>query len=148
MVVDIRNDYQQLLQMEKGNSVGASSMQDYNKPKQRKKGSETDETRGLSNETLLQHQQETMSEQDKLIVLLGEGVGRLIDKAQIIGNEADLHTRLLGDIEDDVERGERALDKETDKTKKVGKKSDMCSLYVCICLLLVVVIVLVVLKLQ
>jgi hypothetical protein len=134
--------------MEKGNSIGAASLQDYNKPKQRKKGSETDETRGLSNESLLQHQQETMSKQDELIGLLVTGVDSLKKKAEIIGNEADLHKRLLDDIEDDVERGERALDKETDKTKKVGKKSDMCSLYVCICLLIIVVVVLVILKLQ
>jgi hypothetical protein len=87
-------------------------------------------------------------EQDDRLNQIGAGVSNLKNIARLIGDEADLHKGLLSDIDNDVDKAERGLAKETDKAKKVQGKSDMCSLYVCICILVIVVIVLVVLKLQ
>ena len=71
-------------------------------------------------------------------------MGNLKDYGLKIGNEADLHVKLLNEMDGDVSEAQEGLMAETDRATQVRKASGNCRLYLCIILLLVVLIALLV----
>ncbi|KAJ1992452.1 hypothetical protein GGI25_000123 [Coemansia spiralis] len=65
---------------------------------------ETNETRGLDDQGLLQMQNQRMEEQDQLAAELSAHLRRQREMGLAIGNELDIHNQLLGELEQDLDR--------------------------------------------
>ena len=79
--------------------------------------------------------------------ILGElegGVGNLKDHANNMLGEMNLQTKLLDEMDGDVDGAQQGLMAETDRATAVRKASSNCRLYLCILLLLGVLIALLV----
>lgn len=60
-----------------------------------------------------------MQEQDEMIDELAIGVSRLRDQTQVIGDEARMHTNLLGEMETNLQAAHSGLDEETKRAAKL-----------------------------
>jgi len=98
-------------------------------------------TRGL-----LQQQNQMLAEQDAALDDLSTGLSRLKNLGEAIGEEATLQTRLLEDLDADVERGHSAIAAQTDYANTVRKKASTCRLWIIIIILLIILIMLLVMK--
>ena len=78
-------------------------------------------TRGI-----LQEQNQMLAQQDEALEDLSTGLSRLKNLGAAIGEEATLQTRLLEDLDEDVERGHNALARQTDHAALVRKRSGTC----------------------
>jgi syntaxin of plants SYP5 len=87
-----------------------------------------------------------MKEQDEILEVMSKGLDNLKNMGSTIKDEADLHLRLLDDIEDQVEKGDANLKRETARTSFITKQSSTCWLYTTICILLAVLIALIVIR--
>ena len=99
---------------------------------------------GMSESQILQQQDAIMRQQDDVLGDISRGVGNLKVHAQNIGQEADMHVRLLDEMEGDVGEAQDGLQNETDRATRVRKSSSNCKLYICIIFLFVVLIILLV----
>jgi hypothetical protein len=86
-----------------------------------------------------------MEAQDDLLLSLGEGVGRLKTTAGLINEEATLHSKLLDDMDGDVERAQGTLAAETRHAMKIRQESSVCKLYLVIMALVALMVMLLVL---
>eukprot|EP01116_Phalansterium_solitarium_P000933 TRINITY_DN10768_c0_g1_i2.p1 TRINITY_DN10768_c0_g1~~TRINITY_DN10768_c0_g1_i2.p1 ORF type:complete len:131 (+),score=3.52 TRINITY_DN10768_c0_g1_i2:423-815(+) len=59
---------------------------------------ETDQTRGLRTDQVLQVQRDIIQEQDRTLDLLGESIGRIKEIGHAIGRETDEQTVIIDDI--------------------------------------------------
>ena len=99
---------------------------------------------GMSEAQILQQQDAIMRQQDDVLGDISRGVGNLKAHAQNIGQEADLHVRLLDEMEGDVGEAQDGLQNETDRATRVRKTSNNCKLYIFIIILFIVLIILLV----
>eukprot|EP00617_Octactis_speculum_P022893 CAMPEP_0185766646 /NCGR_PEP_ID=MMETSP1174-20130828/38557_1 /TAXON_ID=35687 /ORGANISM="Dictyocha speculum, Strain CCMP1381" /LENGTH=92 /DNA_ID=CAMNT_0028450427 /DNA_START=92 /DNA_END=370 /DNA_ORIENTATION=+ len=79
---------------------------------------------------------------------IAKGVDRLHDRAINIRDETQLHTRLLNDIDIDVDNTTQALKDETRHAAKIRKASGVCHLYITAAILFGVMILLIIVGLQ
>jgi hypothetical protein len=86
-----------------------------------------------------------MEAQDDLLLSLGEGVGRLKTTAGLINEEATLHSKLLDDMDGDVEKAQSTLVAETRHAMKIRQESSVCRLYLVIMALVALMVMLLVL---
>ena len=99
---------------------------------------------GMSEAQILQQQDAIMRQQDDVLGDISRGVGNLKQHAENIGQETDMHVRLLDEMEGDVGDAQDGLQNETERATRVRKSSNNCKLYLCIILLFVVLIILLV----
>ena len=62
-----------------------------------------------SDKALAQRQKDVVKQQDAMLMQIEEGVDRLHGQALLIGDEAKLHTRLLDDLDSNVDIATAAL---------------------------------------
>jgi hypothetical protein len=104
--------------------------------------SETSDTRNLSNQDLKITQKKMIEKQDEDIEKLIGTSENLFYVAKEIGDEVDLHNKLLDDVERNVEHQNQRIENSTFKMKElIAKSNDGCML--CCIVLLIVGIVLV-----
>lgn len=73
----------------------------------------------MSDQALLQRQRDILKLQDDMLLDIESGVGRLHEKALVIGDEARQHNRLLDDLDSNVDIATAAL--------QVAPFSDYCA---------------------
>ncbi|GAB4819343.1 hypothetical protein N2152v2_006389 [Parachlorella kessleri] len=105
---------------------------------------ETDTTAELSNAGLLQQQTQIMERQDEDLALLERTVVGTKHIALQINEEADLHNRLLEDLDEDVDVTSSRLKAAQRRLKIVMRKAGSCKTQLLIFLLLVILIVVVI----
>lgn len=111
---------------------------------QRPAGRETDTTAELGSRGLLQLQQQMMSQQDQDLESLERTVVGTKHIALQINEEADLHNRLLEDLDDDVDATSSRLRAAQRRLKLVLRKGGSCKMGLLVFLLLLVLVVVVV----
>ncbi|KAJ1426757.1 hypothetical protein B484DRAFT_450528 [Ochromonadaceae sp. CCMP2298] len=92
-----------------------------------------------------QSQAQIMKQQDEMVLELGSGVDRLHHKALLIGDEAKTHTRLLDELDTNVESATDALTTETAHAAEIREKGKVCYMYICIVVELVVLLLMIIL---
>ena len=80
---------------------------------------ETEQTAELDALGLLQLQSNIISTQDKALDNMEKAIGRTKQVAMAIGEEVDLHTRLLDDLEDHVEVTEAKTKAATSRIRQI-----------------------------
>lgn len=80
---------------------------------------ETERTRELDNEGVLQLQKQIMKEQDEDVALLGQNVARLKDMGIMINEELAIQSEMLGMVEEDVDRVQGKIDVGRNRIKKI-----------------------------
>ena len=104
--------------------------------------SETDDTKNLSNNDLKLTQKKMKERQEEIVEGLIGTSENLVYVAKEIGDEVDLHNKLLDHVEQNVEHQNQRIETTTFKMKElIAKSSDGCML--CCIVLLIVGIVLV-----
>ncbi|ETV99158.1 hypothetical protein H310_08561 [Aphanomyces invadans] len=103
----------------------------YNNRTQGTKGSSSLE----SGAQMLRVQNQIMLDQDDQLHLIGQGVSNLKQYSLAVKNEADLHVRLLDDINIEVDRATTGLESEGDRAQVLAKKSSNFRLYLAIVVL-------------
>ncbi|RHY32873.1 hypothetical protein DYB32_002146 [Aphanomyces invadans] len=76
-----------------------------------------------------------LADQDDQLHLIGQGVSNLKQYSLAVKNEADLHVRLLDDINIEVDRATTGLESEGDRAQVLAKKSSNFRLYLAIVVL-------------
>ena len=84
------------------------------------------------------------AEHDEILGEMSEGVGNLKDHANNMFGEMTLQTKLLDEMDSDVDGAQQGLMAETNRATAVRKASGNCRLYLCIIFLLIVLIALLV----
>jgi len=105
------------------------------------KPEETEVTRNLTNEQLLEHQKTTMQMQDSYLDSLGQSVARQKEIAITIDGELDVHAKLLDDLDTKTEKTRLGIEGNTKRIGKISEQSKVCGLWICIILLIALIIV-------
>jgi hypothetical protein len=95
---------------------------------------------------LMLRTQQEIKNQDELLDTMSRGLDTLKNVGMAIGDETDLHMKLLGELEEGVDQGNANLKRETARAEHITKDTKTCWLYVTICLLLGVLVALVVVR--
>ena len=95
-------------------------------------------------EQLLAQTQGEFKTQDAILDSMSKGLDGLKTIGIAIRDETDLHMKLLDDLEGEVDKGTRALKRETARADHIAADTRSCWLYVTICLLFAILIALVV----
>lgn len=83
-------------------------------------GRETDRTRALSNEGVLQLQKQLMQEQDEDVMVLGQAVRRQRELGIAIQEELQVQNEMLGMLDEDVTRVEGKIQVANKRIKKIS----------------------------
>ena len=95
-----------------------------------------------SERALVQRQEDIIKLQDDMLEDIGKGVEGLKHKAQVIGEEAKIHVRLLDDPDGNVELATAGLQSETKHAEAIRTKTRMCYMYICVALQVVIMVIL------
>jgi hypothetical protein len=106
------------------------------------KSLETEQTRGLDNNQILQQQREAIKEQDKGLDKLSESIQKQKQLGLTIHDELVQQTAMLGELEDQVDGTTGLLKKEQSHVLQVLKESKMNGLICCVVLLIIIFVVL------
>ena len=90
----------------------------------------------------LTQQQQIIKEQDDALMEIGMGVGRLQTQSKMINEEAQMHVRLLEEMDYDVDKAAIGLKQEARHAEKIREQTKLCYLYMCIIILFVILILL------
>ena len=101
-------------------------------------------TQDKSREAYQATTQTVMAMQDEMLDTLSAGVSRLHEQAGLMNEEAGLHSRLLEDMDLDIDRAAQSLVNETKRAEKVREESGVCKLYIIIAALSVLLVFLIV----
>ena len=77
---------------------------------------------------------------------MSEGIGNLKDHANNMYGEINLQTKLLDEMDGDVDGAQQGLMAETNRATAVRKASGNCRLYLCIIFLLITLIAMLVIS--
>lgn len=89
-----------------------------------------------------------LQQQDAMIDELAGGVGRLKTQTQLIGDEAKLHTTLLGDMESNVEAAQHSLNQETRRAELVRENQSVWRLQLIVAGLVILFVLLILMGLS
>lgn len=92
--------------------------------------------------------QSAMQQQDNMIDDLAIGVGRLKHQTQLIGDEANLQTNLLGDMNEHIDEAQVGLDSGTRRAVQLKEKSSVWRLYMILAGLSVLLVLLILMGLS
>jgi hypothetical protein len=84
-----------------------------------------------------------MRQQDDMIDELGAGVSRLRDQTQVIGDEAHMHNRLLGDMESNLDAAHAGLEGETRRAAQLKEDQSVWRLQLTVAGLSVLLVLLI-----
>jgi hypothetical protein len=105
---------------------------------------ETEDSRNMSNRDLQQSQQQMWKQQAEIEeALIGTSVN-LVATAQNIGEELDVHNKLLDGVEANVDHQNVKITKTEGRMKELIAKSSDCCLIICIVVLIAVLVVIVI----
>eukprot|EP00002_Diphylleia_rotans_P037297 TRINITY_DN8319_c0_g1_i1.p1 TRINITY_DN8319_c0_g1~~TRINITY_DN8319_c0_g1_i1.p1 ORF type:complete len:262 (-),score=59.17 TRINITY_DN8319_c0_g1_i1:301-1086(-) len=107
---------------------------------------ETEYTRNLATQDIVAQQQKVIQDQDAAIDQIGKSVARQKHIAIAVGDELNVQSRLLDDLESEVDKTASNITKETTHVNKVLEKSSMKGLICCLVLCIVIFVVLAVTK--
>eukprot|EP00003_Mantamonas_plastica_P031798 TRINITY_DN839_c0_g2_i3.p1 TRINITY_DN839_c0_g2~~TRINITY_DN839_c0_g2_i3.p1 ORF type:complete len:248 (+),score=78.24 TRINITY_DN839_c0_g2_i3:100-843(+) len=117
-----------------------------NQRKQYDEEDETDSTRGLDNQQLVQMQRDTMDNQDKDLESLSAAIARQKHLGYAISDELDLQQGLLEDVDEEMGNATARLKKTTKQVRKISKKEKNCGMITCLVFLIALFIALVATK--
>jgi len=109
---------------------------------------ETERTAELDSRGLLQLQQQTMDNQDQMLTQMEKTVTSTKHIALAIGEEVDLQTRLLDDVQDDVDVTHMRMRAATARIKNIMNNSSHWKGGLCIFLLIVTLVTLLIIFLK
>ena len=119
--------------------LGASNRRSY--------GGDTGANKAPVDPTQLQARaQQEIKSQDDLLDQMSKGLDNLKSIGLAIGDESELHMKLLDELEEGVDQGNANLKRETARAEHITRDTKTCWLYVTICILLAVLISLVVIR--
>lgn len=95
-------------------------------------------TRDLPPEQLMLRTQTEIKVQDDILDNMSKGLDNLKNMGLAIRDETDLHMKLLDDVENEVDKGNASLKRETARAEHITRDTRTCWLYSLICVLLVV----------
>jgi len=105
---------------------------------------EDDATRNMSHHEIYQTTQQQMARQDQSLDQISRGVASLKDMGQSMSAELDLHTSLLNNMSDQIDKTDAAFRNNTKRIDIVqeedGSGAVGCGLMICMVLLLVLII--------
>jgi hypothetical protein len=104
--------------------------------------SSTSDSSTLTNKGLAQRHKETIQLQDEMIEDISRGVDVLHNQALEIGHETKIQTRLLDEMDTNVDKAALGLGEEAKHADNVRETSNACAMYICIALEVVAIIVL------
>jgi hypothetical protein len=105
---------------------------------------ETEDSRNMSNRDLQQSQQQMWKQQAEIEeALIGTSVN-LVATAQNIGDELDVHNKLLDGVEANVDHQNVRITKTEGRMTELIAKSSDCCLIICIVVLIAVLVVIVI----
>ena len=78
------------------------------------------------------HMKQHMAEQDAMIDDLAAGMSRMKDQTQVIHDEARLHVKMLGEMEDNLGAAQSGLDAETKRAAKLREDKSVWRLQIII----------------
>lgn len=96
----------------------------------------------LTNKGLVQRHKETIQLQDEMIEDISRGVDVLHSQALEIGHETKIQTRLLDEMDTNVDKAALGLGEEAKHADNVRETSNACAMYICIALEVVAIIIL------
>eukprot|EP01033_Poteriospumella_lacustris_P011249 gene11248-7997_t len=94
---------------------------------------------------LVQRQKEVMKLQDDMIMEIETGLTSLHGKALAINEETKIHTRLLDDLDTNVDIATAALQAEAKHAHEIKEKAQVCYMYICIAVEVIVLVLLIIL---
>lgn len=97
-------------------------------------------TRDLTSQQLMERTEAEIKVQDAVLDRMSEGLTSLSGIGKAISDETTLHMKLLDKLDDEVDKGNINLVRETGRTAKLTKSSASCWLYVIICVLVLVLV--------
>ena len=98
----------------------------------------------MSDSQRVQQQWAQMSDQDKTLDEISAGVGRLNEHARNMNDELDQHSRIIDQMDRDVDTANQGLVDETAHAMKIRKQAGLCRYYLCILLLFIILVLLLV----
>jgi hypothetical protein len=90
----------------------------------------------LTGDQLMLKAKEETRAQDDILESMSKGLEGLKVMGRAIGDESDLQMKLLDNLEDEVDKGNASLKRETARAEYVTRDTNTCWLYITICLLL------------
>ncbi|KAJ5079544.1 hypothetical protein M0811_14460 [Anaeramoeba ignava] len=103
-------------------------------------GEETEQTKNLTNDELLQMQKDTMNTQDQHLDLLSNTIRKQKEIGLEINDELDIQSKLLDDMTTDVDRVDHKLEHQTGRIGKLMKSTRNRWIMICVCILIALVI--------
>jgi hypothetical protein len=94
---------------------------------------------------LVQRQKEVMRLQDDMILEIESGLTTLHGKALAIGDETKMQTRLLDDLDTNVDIATAALQAEAKHAHEIKEKAQVCWMYICIAVEVIILVLMVIL---
>eukprot|EP00744_Colponema_vietnamica_P021069 GILI01030031.1.p1 GENE.GILI01030031.1~~GILI01030031.1.p1 ORF type:complete len:237 (-),score=58.62 GILI01030031.1:50-760(-) len=101
-----------------------------------------EESKSMSGKDMLQQQKMLLRDQDEALDALGGTVENLKQIGLSINDEADLHVRLLDDMDTDIDRTAHNMERNTRRVKNIGRQSSNSLAYITIIVLIVIIILL------
>mmetsp|Transcript_2821 Transcript_2821/g.4034 ORF Transcript_2821/g.4034 Transcript_2821/m.4034 type:complete len:210 (+) Transcript_2821:154-783(+) len=101
-----------------------------------------------ANQEILKQQRMQLKGHDLMLGDIEKGVGRLLNNAQNITEETQLHVHLLNDMDGNVDSAAAELKNEALHAQKLREQNKNCRLYICVLVLLMVIILLLVMGVQ
>eukprot|EP00026_Physarum_polycephalum_P020777 Phypoly_transcript_23580.p1 GENE.Phypoly_transcript_23580~~Phypoly_transcript_23580.p1 ORF type:complete len:144 (+),score=22.24 Phypoly_transcript_23580:63-494(+) len=102
---------------------------------------DTPQTEHLDNRQLLQMQKDTMQEQDQVLDILADSIGRQKEIALNIGKEVDEHNLLLDELDSKVSSTDSKIRAASRRVTRVAKASSTGIMWTVICILVLALIV-------
>ncbi|KAJ5071769.1 syntaxin-51-related [Anaeramoeba ignava] len=103
---------------------------------------ETEVTQNMTNNEIYNHQQDVMKKQDDSLDLLSNTIRKQKEIGNQIGEELDVHSKLIDDITRDTDRVDHKLTHQTGRIEKLMHSTRARWLFLCICLLIIILVIL------
>jgi len=98
----------------------------------------------LTEQGLVLQNQQTLREQDNMITEIGFGVEKLHRQAIEIGDESKHHTKILSNLDDNVDETAIELKAEAKHADTIRRKSETFHLYICILIEIIIIIIIII----
>lgn len=92
---------------------------------------------------LVQRQKEVMKMQDDMILDIEKGVDRIHQTALEIGKEVKVQSKILDQLDTHVDEATEGLREETRHAESIGRKGQVCYMYICICVEVIILVILI-----
>lgn len=87
-----------------------------------------------------------MQEQDQMLLQIESGLGKLHTQALEIGDETKLQSKLIDELDSQVDITTLALQNEAKHAEKIKEKTKACYMYLCIVVEVIILVLLLILS--